>query len=273
MKKDDSIPKVIHYFWFGQNELPEMAQRCIASWKKYCPGYEIKEWNESNYDVESCTYIREAYQEKKWAFVSDYARFDILYRYGGLYFDTDVELIKPIDDIIAHGSYMGIEKENFNKGAGSEITVNPGLGLAARPGLELFKEILDGYSERHFRLEDGSLDLTTVVTYVTDILIENGLQCIPGIQEVAEIVIYPKEYFCPLNYFTGKMEITDHTYSIHHFGESWVEEKEKYISKLLRKLRRFLPERTAKSLAIYIGVFKYDGLKEANEHMKKWMNL
>ena len=271
METKSEIPKIIHYFWFGGNELPEMAKKCIESWKKYCPDYEIKEWNENNYDIERCEYIKEAFQEKKWAFVSDYARFDILYRYGGLYFDTDVELIRPIDEILEHGSYMGIELEKFEKESNSEITVNPGLGMAAKPGLLLYKTILDSYAQRHFRRDDGSLDQETVVTFVTNILKEKGLACKPGIQEVAGVTLYPKEYFCPMNYFTGELKITENTYSIHHFGESWVDEKEKYISKLLRRFQHYLPEKAAKMLAIYIGVFKYEGIKRANSHLKKWM--
>lgn len=271
MEKKGEIPKIIHYFWFGGNTLPEMAKKCIESWKKYCPGYEIKEWNENNYDIESCEYTKEAFQEKKWAFVSDYARFDILYQYGGLYFDTDVELIRPIDEILERGSYMGIEMEKFDKGSNWEITVNPGLGMAAKPGLPLYKTILDGYAKRHFQREDGSLDQETVVTFVTDILKEKGLVCKPGIQEVEGVVLYPKEYFCPMNYFTGELKITEHTYSIHHFGESWVDEKEKYISKLLRNFQQWIPEKVAKMLAIYIGVLRYDGIKAANKHLKKWV--
>ena len=106
------IPKIIHYCWFGGNPLPELAIKCIESWKKYLPDYEIKEWNESNFDINCCAYVREAYEAKKWAFVSDYARFWILYQHGGLYFDTDVELIKSIDDLIVKGAFMGCEPWN-----------------------------------------------------------------------------------------------------------------------------------------------------------------
>ena len=124
------IPKIIHYCWFGRNPLPELAQKCIASWRKYLPDYEIKEWNEDNFDVNMIPYTAEAYKAKKYAFVSDYARFWILYKYGGLYFDTDVEVIKPMDDIIARGPFMGCENE-AGKGA-TKLGVNPG----PRPGNE-----------------------------------------------------------------------------------------------------------------------------------------
>ena len=139
------IPKIIHYCWFGGNPLSELAQKCISSWKKYFPEYEIKEWNESNFNLQCCDYVKEAYEAKKWAFVSDYARFWILYHEGGLYFDTDVEVIKPIDDIINNGAFMGCERTG-NYGLG----VNPGLGIGADPGISLYKEILDDYEKSHF---------------------------------------------------------------------------------------------------------------------------
>ena len=127
------IPKIIHYCWFGRNPLPELARKCIASWRKYLPDYEIKEWNEDNFDVNIIPYTAEAYAQKKYAFVSDYARFWILYRYGGIYFDTDVEVIRPLDDIIARGCFMGFETDPAPKQNGVDACVNPGLGLGVAP--------------------------------------------------------------------------------------------------------------------------------------------
>ena len=221
------IPKIIHYCWFGRNPLPDLAKKCIASWKKYLPDYEIKEWNEDNFDVNIIPYTAEAYKAKKYAFVSDYARFWILYNYGGLYFDTDVEIIKPMDDIIARGPFMGCEKE-AGKGAttlgvapGLGLGVNPGLGLGVNPGLGLYKEILDFYAPLSF-IEESKKGTETVVKYTTRILCRHGLKDTPDIQEVAGITIYPKEYFCPKDYTTGKMSITGKSVSIHHFGASWL---------------------------------------------------
>ena len=134
------IPKIIHYCWFGRNPLPELARKCIASWRKYLPDYEIKEWNEDNFDVNIIPYTAEAYAQKKYAFVSDYARFWILYRYGGIYFDTDVEVIRPLDDIIARGCFMGFETDPAPKQSGVDACVNPGLGLGVAPGLGLIKK-------------------------------------------------------------------------------------------------------------------------------------
>ena len=147
------IPKIIHYCWFGRNELPKSALRCIDSWRKHFPDYEIKEWNEDNFDVDMMPFTREAYSRKKYAFVSDVARFWILYHHGGLYFDTDVEVIHPMDDIVEHGAFMGIEVECGN--GNIFPLINPGLGLGAEPGMEFYRRVLEHYSSCHFLDADG----------------------------------------------------------------------------------------------------------------------
>ncbi len=220
------IPKVIHYCWFGRNPLPELAIKCIESWKKFLPDYEIKEWNEDNFDVNIIPYTAEAYKAKKYAFVSDYARFWILYHYGGLYFDTDVEIIKPMDDIIARGPFMGCEGSACDNVA-TAIAVAPGLGLGVNPGLGLYKELLDEYSTFCFYNTDGTLNLKTVVQYTTELLISHGLRNTNDIQECAEIVVYPKEYFCPKSMLSGKIRKTKNTVCIHHFAASWIDDVEK----------------------------------------------
>ena len=154
------IPKIIHYCWFGRNPLPESAVKCIDSWKKFFPDYEIKEWNEDNFDVNIIPYTKEAYEAKKYAFVSDYARMWILYHHGGLYFDTDVEVIKSMDDIVARGPFMGIEVEATS---GTAPLVAPGLGLGVAPSLGLYKDFLDYYAPLHFLFEDGCLNQVPVV--------------------------------------------------------------------------------------------------------------
>ena len=227
------IPKVIHYCWFGRNPLPPLAIKCIESWKKYLPDYEIKEWNEDNFNVNIIPYTKEAYQAKKYAFVSDYARFWILYKYGGIYFDTDVEVIKPLDDIIAYGSFMGCEKDGAT--GGGTPAVAPGLGLGVNPGLGLYKEILEMYATLHFVLSDGALNLKTVVQYTTEILCKHGLKDTNQIQEVAGVMIYPKEYFCPLD-STLVMKMTENTRSIHHFGSSWLPKRKRVIKRIKRLL-------------------------------------
>ena len=217
------IPKVIHYCWFGGNPLPPLAVKCIESWKKYFPDYEIKEWNEENFNVNIIPYTKEAYEMKKYAFVSDYARFWILYHYGGLYFDTDVEVIRPMDDIIDKGPFMGCEKNIDNNGE-TILAVAPGLGLGANPGLGLYSELLQLYSTLHFIEGNGVLNLKTVVEYTTELLCYCGLKNCATAQKIAGILIYPREYFNPKDYATGKIVITKNTRSIHHFAASWLPE-------------------------------------------------
>lgn len=207
------IPKIIHYCWFGNNPLPHLVKKCIKSWIKFCPDYQIIEWNESNYNVNSITYTQQAYKEKKYAFVSDYARFDILYNYGGIYLDTDVELVKSLDDLLNNKSFMGFE---------SDDAVAPGLIIGSEKNSNIIREIKDNYLSKLFYYPDGTTNLTTVVRYTTDILITHGLilngefQCLEG------IVIYPKNFFNPTDIKFGKYVINKNTYSIHHFSGSWL---------------------------------------------------
>ena len=238
------IPKVIHYCWFGRNSLPSLAIKCIASWRKYLPDYEIKEWNEDNFDVNVIPYTKEAYQAKKYAFVSDYARFWILYKYGGLYFDTDVEVIKPLDDIIARGAFMGCEGQVLMNGK-IVPTVAPGLGLGVSPGLNLYKEMLDLYATLHFQHPGGSLNLKTVVQYTTEALVKHGLKSSDDIQQCAGMFIYPREYFCPISVEDGKLRVTPKTYTIHHYAQSWQSPVRKYGRKFVlwlggERLKSFL---------------------------------
>lgn len=209
------IPKIIHYCWFGGNPLPELAQKCIASWKKFLPDYEIKEWNESNYDVRKIPYTAQAYDAKKYAFVSDYARFDILYQYGGVYFDTDVEVIKDLRPIIEKGAFIGVEK-------GTRPFLAAGLGIASPAASGIYREILDSYQSEQFVKEDGSLNLKTVCERVSFIFAKHGFFESDNMQYVADTFIYPSEYFCPKNFDTGNLEITENTYSIHHYDGSWM---------------------------------------------------
>ena len=201
--------------------------------------YLIKEWNEDNFDVNAIPYTKEAYAVKKYAFVSDYARFEILYKYGGLYFDVDVEIIKPLDDIVAKGPFMGYEKEGDNN------EVNPGLGLGVNPGLGLYKDMLDLYASLHFVDDIGNYNLKTVVDYTTGVLCSYGLKNILGIQYVGGVYIYPVEYFCPISVKDGKLRITPNTRTIHHFAQSWQSPVRKYGRKIVlllggEKLKRFL---------------------------------
>lgn len=215
------IPKIIHYCWFGRNPLPKQAVRCINSWKKYLPDYEIKEWNEDNFDVNIIPYTAEAYQAKKYAFVSDYARFWILYNYGGIYFDTDVEVIRNMDHIIANGPFMGFEQpsEEVKRENTDSIYVAPGLGLGATTGLGLYKEMLDYYQNLHF--VNDFPNIVTVVKHMTAVMKLKGLVTNNELQQVCGVWIYPWNVFCPKSYHTQKKYISEDTVSIHHYSDSW----------------------------------------------------
>jgi hypothetical protein len=242
------IPKIIHYCWFGRNPLPESAQKCIASWRKFFPGYEIKEWNEDNFDVNQIPYVSEAYAAGKYAFVSDYARFKILYDNGGLYFDTDVEVIRSFDDILDKGAFMGCElTPELSTG------VNPGLGLGVAPGLGLYAELLDIYSELRFINPDGSQNLTTIVRYTTDLLVRKGLKPISELQQIAGVTIYPNDYFNPLNDNIGKLEITPNTHSIHWYSKTWLDVNPVRM-KLSRLAHRYLGYGISKKIKQFLHI-------------------
>ena len=230
------ISKIIHYCWFGRNPLPESAVKCINSWKKFFPDYEIKEWNEDNFDVNIIPYTQEAYEAKKYAFVSDYARMWILYHYGGLYFDTDVEVIKSMDDIVARGPFMGIEVEATKN---RSVGVNPGLGLGVEAGNSGYKAILDYYAPLHFVLEDGTLNQVTIVTHTTNVLAENGLKQTNELQEVAGVWIYPREYFNPLDDNTGRLVIAENTRSIHWYTKTWLKKRNPIRTWIVRRIHRY----------------------------------
>ena len=240
------IPKIIHYCWFGGNPLPELAKRCIASWRKFLPNYEIKEWNETNFDVNIIPYTAEAYRQKKYAFVSDYARFWIMYKYGGIYFDTDVEVIRPMDDIIARGNFMGFEMDPDGKNTPGKYAprycfgVNPGGGIGVEKEHPFLKRMLDLYSTLIFQTVPVDIAwYKTIVAYTTEELCSCGLKNVKGIQDVLGISIYPREYFSPINVVSGKLRITEHTYSIHRFTSTWSESKNKTIKDYIR---HYLPE-------------------------------
>lgn len=257
------IPKIIHYCWFGGNPLPESAKKCINSWRKYLPDYSIKEWNENNFDIHCCRYVEQAYEQKKWAFVSDYARFWILYHEGGVYFDTDVELIQPLEIILKKGPFFGIER-------GNPPMVAPGLGMAALPNMNFYKKVLENYQEDFFINGDGHLNLTVICTRITDLLYQYGMHKgnFNQIIQVQNIWIYPAEYFCPLDYYTGKLVITENTYSIHHYDGSWTSTIQQKRNSLKYKyydlFSRFLNNKTSyfisDKLARLISLYREGGI-------------
>lgn len=215
------IPKVIHYCWFGKNSLSNMAIKCIESWKKYCPDYVIKEWNEDTFDIESVTYVKQAYENRKWAFVSDYVRLYALVNEGGIYMDTDVELIKSLD--------MFLDLEAFS---GFESTGNIPTGLmAAERGQSLFEELLHDYDNESFIKEDGTLDMTTNVQRITKTCLKYHLKLDNSLQTINGFTLYPMDYFCPKDTVTKKLTITNNTAAIHHFDGSWMPNDRKFVSR------------------------------------------
>lgn len=229
-----TIPKIIHYCWFGGGPIPEKDQACIASWKERCPDYEIKEWNESNYDVTKNAYMRQAYEVKKWGFVPDYARLDIVYTHGGIYLDTDVEIIRSLDDLLEDDCFMGFEDHEH---------VALGLGFGAAKGNAHIKAMRDVYEEVLFVQEDGSLNTLPSPQYTTAYLKERGLQQDNSLQTLDGIRIYPVEYFCPRDYFTGQMNLTENSYTIHHYNASWYSKDEKKAyERRLALVARFGPK-------------------------------
>ena len=207
-----SIPKVIHYCWFGKGKMPPLAEKCIASWKKYCPDYEIVCLNEDNFDVSENRYAKEAYNAGKWAFVSDYVRLKVLYENGGIYLDTDVEIIKPIDDLIKENGYMGFDDNGV---------ISTGLGFACEKGNELVKILLADYDDISFVRPDGSYDITPCPDRNTQTMVKLGFDLEKKNQIFMGIHMLPEDYLCPMKYYTGKKIITKNTYSIHHFCASW----------------------------------------------------
>lgn len=266
------IPKVIHYCWFGKNELPEDAKRCIASWKKFCPDYEIIEWNETNYDVRKNKYMSDAYDEKKWAFVSDYARIDIIYNYGGIYLDTDVELLRPLDELLKDKMFCGWESRDpilDEKKITYENSVNLGLGFGAEKNNIALKDILDLYEKLNFINEDGSLNLMACPHYQTEILKQYGLDDTKRTYQKLkdEIIVYPESYFSPKSMTTGEITLTDETYSIHHFSGTWIEKKNP-VKMFIRKFIKKFEHEENKNIFIKILKFPYKIYKSISQKLE-----
>lgn len=229
------IPKVIHYCWFGGNPLPQKVKEYIESWKKYCPDFEIKEWNENNFDLQCCAYVKEAYQAQKWAFVSDVARLYALVTEGGIYMDTDVEVCKDLTSMLKHRAFLGFETED---------TISTGI-MAGEKGFKLFSELLEEYKNRSFLNADGSYNVMTNVEYITNTCVENGLHLNNTYQKMNGLVLYPKDYFCPKDYTTGEIKKTENTYTIHHFASSWHSPKEQQWHSLNQKIHARLGKKRA----------------------------
>lgn len=214
MSIENTIPKIIHYCWFGKKEKPEIVKNCIESWNNKLDGYEIKEWNEENFDINSNIFVKQAYKAGKFAFVSDYVRLFALYNYGGIYMDTDVEIYKTFDDyILENESFWGFEEKNY-------IATST---IGAKRGNKLIKQFLDSYREKEFIKEDGKIDTLTNVAIVTQLIKELGIKLDGSYQKIDGLAtIYPQEYFSPYDYINCYMKKSENTYTVHYFYKSWL---------------------------------------------------
>ena len=234
------IPKILHYCWFGNGEKPELVQKCMESWRNILPEYELHEWNERNFDLNVVPYVREAYEKKRWAFVTDYVRLYALYNVGGIYVDTDVEILRPLDRFLSLPAFSGFQCKNCC------VT---GLMGAARHS-QWAKDLMDDYTGRHFLNKDGTLNEATNVHYISERMMQMGMK-LDGSKESIEgyYTVFPEEYFCPKECVSGKLNLTENSYAIHHFAGSWLGTRRLK----LRALSRRFP-----LLAYYLGYFMRD---------------
>ena len=213
-----SIPKVIHYMWLGKKKMPYELERCLETWRQFCPDYEIVRWDETNYDVHKNMFVSQAYDNGKYGFVPDFARLDILYTYGGIYLDTDVELIKNIDDLLYQEAFCGVEKWQV---------LNFGSCSGAVKGHKSLERFIEEWSKRRLIRKDGTLDTISSGYIDTKIAIESGYKINGSCQNILGMNIYTYDYFNPYDYMSGKIAKTSNTYSIHHFNGGWLDDNSK----------------------------------------------
>ena len=210
-----SIPRIIHYCWFGKNNISHTEQNCIDSWKQHCPDYEIKLWTEDNYSIsEKPLYVKQAYNAGKYAFVSDYVRLDIIYNYGGIYMDTDVELLASLDKLLGYKAFFGFESLNM---------INTGLGFGSISKNPVLKELIDLYNRTRFTYNSGEINITSCPEYHTEYFRSNYLKINNSMQIIDDMLFLPGDYLCPFNQGSMLYEFTDNTISDHLFNISWVD--------------------------------------------------
>jgi mannosyltransferase OCH1-like enzyme len=220
------IPKIIHYCWFGKGDMPKLETECIRSWKKHLPDYEFVLWNEERFDVTKHPYVKEAYEAKKYAFVTDYVRLYALYYYGGIYMDTDVEVLKPLDSFLVHKAFIGCE---------SDVLLGTGT-IGAESGHPWIKDLLAEYENKRFILPDGSYN-TIPNTYLVAEFTKKAYGWEPkdAYQVLKEdLHVYPFDFFCAKDLRTGKICANENTYTIHRFSGSWKSKREKLNDEIKR---------------------------------------
>ena len=242
------IPKTIHYCWLGGAPLPELALKCIDSWKRFCPDYRIIRWDESNLDLSCDRYVRYQYSVKNWALTTDFLRFKIVYNHGGVYFDTDVELIKPIDELLANHAFIGVDSVGY---------VNPGSGVGSEKDFPLWKTLLDQYNAYDFSV-DSSPPAFSILRKFTESL---GYSSPDQVKTLEDLTIYPVDYFSPIDLTTRKLQVTNNTYSIHHFFGSWISEEERKDVQLRKRFCQLLGGKLGVKVHGYYSAIKSERLK------------
>lgn len=228
------IPRTIHAIWFSGEPMPELYQKCLQSWKKYASDFEIKIWNLDTYKPDNCLFFEQAIEHRNWAFASDYARADLLRRYGGIYMDLDVEMLRPIDDLLYNDAYMSFE---------SLDRIECGSGMGARAGHPIIEEICESYEKRPYLKPDGTWDNSTCPVRYTQVIEKHGLKKNGGFQFVEGITIYPFEVLTAKSFDTGIIYNTEHSYTIHHHNGSWIPDPaHRAICERYEGINRFLRE-------------------------------
>lgn len=222
------IPKIIHYCWFGRNEKPKLAEKCIRSWHKYCRGYQFIEWNEDNFPIDQYPYAKFCLEQKRYAFLSDFVRLVVVYENGGIYFDTDVELIRPLDHLLENDAFFGFETEEY---------VATGLGFGAAKGNLLLKEMIDDYADSFAQAKEN-YQFIPCPKLNTRIFLNHGLVQNGEMQNIAGALILPADYMNPYDDPTGRLNKTENTVSIHWYAKSWMSKRKILRSKLTKPLHR-----------------------------------
>lgn len=228
---EQRIPRIIHYCWFGRGEQPKLLKKCKASWAKHLANYKLMEWNESNFDIASNRYVKQAYEAKKYAFVSDYARLYALYHFGGIYLDTDVEVVQSLDCFLQHDAFTGFEDHTYLQSG----------TMGAKQGHPFIKRLLEQYDDRTFINVDGTMDLTTNTMMISKHCLEQGLKADGRYQTLRDgVVVYPRTYFSPYDYIDGNFHESEETYTIHHFAHSWLPLHTRLKGRVKRRLGKMI---------------------------------
>lgn len=260
------IPKIIHYCWISENvndELPENVQECINTWKKYLPDYEIKRWNQYNFDINNSIYAKQALACKKYAFVSDYIRLAVLYKYGGIYLDTDVKVLKSFNKLLNNKVFVGFESK--------KIIATCIIG--AEKNSCFIKSLLNYYNDKFFLDEKGNIDLTPNTILITEVLKSYGLKLNNTFQILKNISVYPEDYFCAYNGITKEMNITDNTFAVHLYAASWAKKEDilwyDTYGIYYKKIKSIMPEKISKYIAGFLTTYKFEGIKGIIKKYKK----